>query len=316
MDYLGKELSLMPFIVLQEARNSNKYFHEDNMAVTVGNLFAAGTETTSTTLRWGLLLMMKYPHIQAIFTIKLLLFLLVFQLYNMFPFLGCFLSDHKKVQTNRIMFEGYVINTYKDRKDSVDSNDLKSFIDTFISRQREELYNMFPFLGCFLSDHKKVQTNRIMFEGYVINTYKDRKDSVDSNDLKSFIDTFISRQREEEARNSNKYFHEDNMAVTVGNLFAAGTETTSTTLRWGLLLMMKYPHIQVSSPKKRKSHRSHRSESSKQLDKLWEMVSQQRIMLAELLHDCTATPAPSAPLQSRSSTRRMAARGSAVYRCF
>ncbi|MGH0130115.1 UNVERIFIED_CONTAM: hypothetical protein FKN15_006176 [Acipenser sinensis] len=63
--------------------------------------------------------------------------LLVFQLYNMFPFLGCFLSDHKKVQTNRIMFEGYVINTYKDRKDSVDSNDLKSFIDTFISRQRE-----------------------------------------------------------------------------------------------------------------------------------------------------------------------------------
>ncbi|MGH0180118.1 UNVERIFIED_CONTAM: hypothetical protein FKN15_003325 [Acipenser sinensis] len=123
--------------------------------------------------------------------------LLVFQLYNMFPFLGCFLSDHKKVQTNRIMFEGYVINTYKDRKDSVDSNDLKSFIDTFISRQREELYNMFPFLGCFLSDHKKVQTNRIMFEGYVINTYKDRKDSVDSNDLKSFIDTFISRQREE-----------------------------------------------------------------------------------------------------------------------
>ncbi|MGH0133971.1 UNVERIFIED_CONTAM: hypothetical protein FKN15_062721 [Acipenser sinensis] len=55
----------MPFIVLQEARNSNKYFHEDNMAVTVGNLFAAGTETTSTTLRWGLLLMMKYPHIQG-----------------------------------------------------------------------------------------------------------------------------------------------------------------------------------------------------------------------------------------------------------
>ncbi|MGH0133973.1 UNVERIFIED_CONTAM: hypothetical protein FKN15_062723 [Acipenser sinensis] len=61
------------------------------------------------------------------------------QLYNMFPFLGCFLSDHKKVQTNRIMFEQYFINTYKDCKDTVDSNDLRSFIDTFISRQREEV---------------------------------------------------------------------------------------------------------------------------------------------------------------------------------
>ncbi|KAK1156726.1 hypothetical protein AOXY_G25759 [Acipenser oxyrinchus oxyrinchus] len=109
---------------------------------------------------------------------------------------------------------------------------------------KTELYNMFPFLGFFLSDHKKVQTNGTMLQGYFRNTYKDRKDTVDSNDLRSFIDAFISRQREEEARNSNKYFHEDNMATTVGNLFAAGTETTSTTLRWGLLLMMKYPHIQ------------------------------------------------------------------------
>ncbi|MGH0174066.1 UNVERIFIED_CONTAM: hypothetical protein FKN15_066969 [Acipenser sinensis] len=109
---------------------------------------------------------------------------------------------------------------------------------------KTQLYNMFPFLGFFLSDHKKVQTNRIMMQEYFRNAYKDCKDSVDSNDLRSFIDTFISRQREEEARNPIKYFHEDNMAVTAVDLFAAGTETTSTTLRWGLLLMMKYPHIQ------------------------------------------------------------------------
>ncbi|KAL0196653.1 hypothetical protein M9458_005193, partial [Cirrhinus mrigala] len=42
----------------------------------------------------------------------------------------------------------------------------------------------------------------------------------------------------------NSYFHQENLVVTVGNLFVAGTDTTGTTLRWGLMLMAKYPHIQ------------------------------------------------------------------------
>jgi len=32
--------------------------------------------------------------------------------------------------------------------------------------------------------------------------------------------------------------------ASVGNLFNAGTDTTATTLRWGLLLIAKYPQIQ------------------------------------------------------------------------
>ncbi|KAL7849983.1 hypothetical protein SRHO_G00193320, partial [Serrasalmus rhombeus] len=42
----------------------------------------------------------------------------------------------------------------------------------------------------------------------------------------------------------NTLFHENNLLFTVTNLFAAGTDTTGTTLRWGLLLMAKYPHVQ------------------------------------------------------------------------
>ncbi|XP_056309094.1 cytochrome P450 2K1-like isoform X2 [Danio aesculapii] len=42
----------------------------------------------------------------------------------------------------------------------------------------------------------------------------------------------------------HSYFHEENLMVTVANLFAAGTDTTGTTLRWGLMLMAKYPNIQ------------------------------------------------------------------------
>ncbi|PIO25944.1 hypothetical protein AB205_0095990 [Aquarana catesbeiana] len=43
---------------------------------------------------------------------------------------------------------------------------------------------------------------------------------------------------------STLYYHDDNLTALVNNLFAAGMETTSTALRWGLLLMMKYPNIQ------------------------------------------------------------------------
>lgn len=40
------------------------------------------------------------------------------------------------------------------------------------------------------------------------------------------------------------HYHEKNLIFTVSNLFGAGTDTTAATLRWGLLFMAKYPHIQ------------------------------------------------------------------------
>lgn len=49
---------------------------------------------------------------------------------------------------------------------------------------------------------------------------------------------------QEESGNMNSYYNSENLLVSVANLFSAGTDTTATTLRWGLLLMAKYPQIQ------------------------------------------------------------------------
>uniref|UniRef100_A0A8D2PAQ4 Cytochrome P450 n=1 Tax=Zosterops lateralis melanops TaxID=1220523 RepID=A0A8D2PAQ4_ZOSLA len=50
--------------VLKESKKQHTAFSNGNLMFSTLDLFAAGTETTSTTVRWGLLLMMKYPEIQ------------------------------------------------------------------------------------------------------------------------------------------------------------------------------------------------------------------------------------------------------------
>nr|XP_028577805.1 cytochrome P450 2K6-like [Podarcis muralis] len=108
------------------------------------------------------------------------------------------------------------------------------------------LYNMFPALGFLLGAYKTVIQNRDELFAFINATFIKHLRDLDENDQRSFIDSFLIQQQEEKKKNkTNVYFHNKNLTVIVANLFAAGTETTATTLRWGLLLMMKHPEIQI-----------------------------------------------------------------------
>ncbi|XP_060094075.1 cytochrome P450 2K4-like [Heteronotia binoei] len=105
------------------------------------------------------------------------------------------------------------------------------------------LYNMFPALGFLFGARKTLLNNRDELYTFIKATFIEHLKELDANDQRNLIDTFLIQQQEEKNK-TNGFFHEENLKALVANLFGAGTETTSTTLRWGLLLMMRYPEIQ------------------------------------------------------------------------
>ncbi|XP_015276493.1 PREDICTED: cytochrome P450 2K1-like [Gekko japonicus] len=107
------------------------------------------------------------------------------------------------------------------------------------------LCNVFPALSFLSGGRKTVLKNRDELYAFIEDTITEHLKELDVNDQRSFIDAFLIQQEEEKNKNqSNRFFHNENLKTMVENLFGAGMETTSTTLRWGLLLMIKYPEIQ------------------------------------------------------------------------
>ncbi|KAM4694852.1 cytochrome P450 2K1-like [Discoglossus pictus] len=105
------------------------------------------------------------------------------------------------------------------------------------------IYNMFPSLGFLPGSHRTIIKNVKELCAFIHSTFVQHLKGLDANDQRSFIDVFLVRQKEE-AKNPESFFHNENLTKLVRTLFAAGMETTSTTIRWCLLFMMKFPDIQ------------------------------------------------------------------------
>ncbi|KAM8954019.1 cytochrome P450 2K4-like isoform 2-T2 [Pelodytes ibericus] len=106
------------------------------------------------------------------------------------------------------------------------------------------LFNLWPtFIGLLPGSHKTVLKNIGELNDFISKRFINHLKELDVNDKRSFIDAFLVRQKEE-AGDPLTYFHNLNLISLVRNLFAAGMETTSTTIRWGLLLMIKHMEIQ------------------------------------------------------------------------
>ncbi|XP_058553267.1 cytochrome P450 2C21-like [Neofelis nebulosa] len=105
-----------------------------------------------------------------------------------------------------------------------------------------QLCNAFPLLIHFPGCHNVLLKNIANQCRFIVEKIKEHQESLDLSNPRDFIDYFLIKI-EKEKHNKQSEFTMDNLIVTVWDVISAGTETTSTTLRYGLLLLLKHPEV-------------------------------------------------------------------------
>ncbi|XP_071392680.1 cytochrome P450 2J2-like [Centroberyx affinis] len=106
-----------------------------------------------------------------------------------------------------------------------------------------QIYNMLPWLMKWLpGPHERFFALMHNLIDFVKIRIKEHREDYDPSSPRDYIDCFLSEMGEKEDPDSG--FDLENLCFCTMDLFGAGTETTTTTLRWGLLYMIYYPHIQ------------------------------------------------------------------------
>ncbi|MBZ3881379.1 Cytochrome P450 2C18 [Sciurus carolinensis] len=106
-----------------------------------------------------------------------------------------------------------------------------------------QICNNFPVLiDYFPGSHKTFFKNIAELKQYFLEKIKEHQESLDMNNPRDLIDCFLIKM-EEEKDNPQTEFTTEALVNLVNDLFGAGTETTSTTLTYGLLHLLKNPEV-------------------------------------------------------------------------
>ncbi|XP_035377440.1 cytochrome P450 2J2-like isoform X2 [Electrophorus electricus] len=106
-----------------------------------------------------------------------------------------------------------------------------------------QIFNLFPFIKHFPGPHQKIHRNASALIEFVQESVVEHRNTLDPENLRDFIDAYLVEMNKHKSTD-NATFHEENLIMTTLDLFFAGTDTTATTLRWGLIFMMDNPNVQ------------------------------------------------------------------------
>uniref|UniRef100_A0A7M4FYF1 Cytochrome P450 2J6-like n=1 Tax=Crocodylus porosus TaxID=8502 RepID=A0A7M4FYF1_CROPO len=105
------------------------------------------------------------------------------------------------------------------------------------------LYEFFPWIMDHLpGPHKKAFSSYEVLNCFAREEIRKHLERGTPDEPEDFIDFYLAEI--EKVNGTKSAYDEDNLAHSVIDLFLGGSETTSTTLHWGLLYMVAYPDIQ------------------------------------------------------------------------
>ncbi|KAF7203377.1 cytochrome P450 2J4 [Nothobranchius furzeri] len=106
-----------------------------------------------------------------------------------------------------------------------------------------QIYSMMPWLMRRLpGPHQKIFTLTKTLTDFIEVRIKEHRDNLNPSSPRDYIDAFLIEMEKNQDKEAG--FDLNNLCFCTLDLFGAGTETTTTTLLWGLLFMINYPHIQ------------------------------------------------------------------------
>ncbi|NP_001230951.1 cytochrome P450 2A17 [Cricetulus griseus] len=115
----------------------------------------------------------------------------------------------------------------------------------FTASSTGQLYEMFSSVMKHLPGPQQKAFKELQgLEDFITKKVEQHQSTLDSNSPRDFIDSFLIHMQAEK-KNPNTEFYMKNLVLTTLNLFFAGTETVSTTLRYGFLLLMKHPDVEA-----------------------------------------------------------------------
>ncbi|XP_067874979.1 cytochrome P450 2C18-like isoform X2 [Heterodontus francisci] len=107
-----------------------------------------------------------------------------------------------------------------------------------------QMYNNFPKIMEFLpGPHKRILQNVADLSNFLNEMIQNHKKTFHKDFSRDYIDSFLIKMDEEKHKPDSEFI-DKNLLMSVMNLILAGTETTSTTLRWAIQILVKYPQIQ------------------------------------------------------------------------
>ncbi|XP_032995431.1 cytochrome P450 2C16-like [Lacerta agilis] len=132
---------------------------------------------------------------------------------------------------------------YKDQVFLEKLHIMEDFVSYLVSYMGQ-IYNVFPKIMPYLpGQHKKIFGDFEKMYAFINEKVESHRETLDYQDPRDYIDCFLMKS-EKEQTNAEAIYTQEELIISVQELFIAGSLSTSEILARALLVMARLPHIQ------------------------------------------------------------------------